>query len=119
MAEDGSAPTSPRRSRASGGAQRSASRTRRGGVDGAELIDTLDEMVGQLISENRLLRRRLARVTGRAPESPDGAVERTLRSLHRKVERAVSAAAPRRRSSTSSTTRRRTVRRTPAAAGQG
>jgi ribosomal protein S21 len=121
MAEEESASTSSRRSRGAGGTRRSASSTRRGRVDGAELIDTLNEMVSQLITENRQLKRQLASLSGRSPESPDGDFERTLRSLHRKVERAVSAAAPRRRRSSSSApspARRRTRTRTAAAAEQ-
>jgi len=81
-------------------------------------VDTLNEMVSQLIKENRSLKRQLAKLTAGGATSANGSAERTLRSLQRKVQRAVSAApAPRRRrtSSTSTSTRTRTPRRRSAA----
>ena len=116
MTDEESAPKPRRRSRATSGGQRTSSGSRRRRVAGAELVDTLNEMVGQLITENRKLKRELARLASGAVEAADGTLERTLRSLHRKVRRAVSAASTstsrRRRSSTASATpRRRTTTR--------
>ena len=117
MAADESPPAPRRRGRPPGSTNRAPSTTRRRRIGGAELVDTLNEMVGQLIKENRSLKRQLAKLTGAAPAT-DGTAERTLRSLHRKVERAVSPvqSTRRRRATTSQTTvRRRTTRRRPAA----
>ncbi|SRR6266700_829892 len=115
MAEEEEAPTPRRRSRSTSGGQRGVSGARRRRLDGAELVGTLNDMVSQLIKENRRLKRQLARLVGRAPEAANGAAERTLRSLHRKVQRAVAAvgSAPRRRrgTGTSAPARRRTARR--------
>ncbi|HXM55011.1 MAG TPA: hypothetical protein VOB72_06445 [Candidatus Dormibacteraeota bacterium] len=83
-------------------------------MGGAELVDTLNEMVSQLIKENRSLKRQLAKLTAGGASSANGAAERTLRSLQRKVQRAVSAAPTTRRrrtSSASGTTRPRTTRK--------
>ena len=80
-------------------------------------MDTLNDMVGQLIKENRSLKRQLAKLTGGAPAA-DGTAEKTLRSLHRKVQRAVSAAPSARRrrvGASQATVRRRAPRQRPAA----
>src|SRR6266542_3184234 len=109
MTEEESAPAPRRRGRPAGSAQRTTPPRRRR-VGGAELVETLNEMVSQLIKENRQLKRQLAKVMGRSPESDNGATEKTLRSLHRKVMRAVAAVpVPRRRrtAATSATPRRR------------
>jgi ribosomal protein S21 len=66
-----------------------------------------------LIKENRRLKRQLDKVSAGVTATAAGAVEKTLRSLHRKVQRAMgSAPATRRRraSGTSATPRRRTQR---------
>jgi len=116
MAEEESAPTARRRGRPAGTAAgtRSASTTRRRRMGGAELVDTLNEMVSQLIKENRSLKRQLAKLTAGGATSANGSAERTLRTLQRKVQRAVSATPTTRRrrtSTTSTTTRPRTPRR--------
>jgi hypothetical protein len=62
------------------------------------------------------LKRQLAKLSGAAPTA-DGTAEKTLRSLHRKVQRAVSTAPStrRRRTTTSQTAaRRRATPRRPA-----
>jgi len=117
MAAEESPPAQRRRGRPPGSSSRTASTTRRRRIGGAELIDTLNEMVGQLIKENRRLKRQLAKLTGGAPTA-DGTAEKTLRSLHRKVQRAVSTAPTSRRRRTGAlqaTTRRRAPRQRPAA----
>jgi hypothetical protein len=72
-------------------------------MGGAELVETLNEMVSQLIKENRTLKRQLARLTAGAGSTANGAAERTLRSLQRKVQRAVTAPPTTRRRRTSAT----------------
>ena len=121
MAEEESAPTRRRRGRPAGSATgtRSAPTTRRRRIGGAELVDTLNDMVSQLIKENRSLKRQLAKLSAGGSSAPNGSAERTLRTLQRKVARAVSSAAPttrrRRAASGAPTTRRRSGRRAAAA----
>jgi len=86
-------------------------------VGGAELVETLNEMVSQLIKENRTLKRQLAKLTAGGSNAANGSADRTLRALQRRVQRAVSASpATRRRRGPSATaaprpraTRRRSV----------
>ena len=122
MAEEESSPAPRRRGRPAGGANsaRSASTTRRRRIGGAELVETLNEMVSQLIKENRSLKRQLARLTAGGLDAANGATDRTLRALQRKVQRAVSAtpASRRRRPpSAAATPRPRTTRRRTAEGG--
>jgi hypothetical protein len=123
MAQDESAPTPRRRGRPAGSTStpRTAATPRRRRVGGAELVETLNEMVSQLIKENRTLKRQLAKLTAGGTTAVNGAAERSLRSLQRKVQRAVSATpAPRRRraSNTTSNRARTTRRRTAPATGE-
>jgi hypothetical protein len=90
------------------GAVLPAGRPRRRRISGAELVETLNEMVTQLIKENRSLKRQLAKLTAGGATAINGSAERTLRLLQRKVQRAVSAppVTRRRRTTTASTTAR-------------
>lgn len=91
-------------------------------MGGAELVETLNEMVTQLIKENRSLKRQLAKLTAGGPSSANGTTDRMLRALQRKVQRAVSAtpAARRRRGpSTTTATRPRATRRRAGDGGSG
>jgi hypothetical protein len=120
MAEEDSAPA-PRRSGRPGGnasGTRSAPTSRRKRIGGAELVETLNEMVTQLIKENRSLKRQLARLTAGGMETANGATDRTLRALQRKVQRAVAPTpGTRRRRSSSTTTTPRATRRRSAEGG--
>ena len=83
-------------------------------------METLNEMVTQLIKENRSLKRQLAKLTAGGANAANGTAERTLRALQRKVQRAVSTTPATRRRRTSSTTaapRPRTTRRRTAEGG--
>jgi hypothetical protein len=116
MAEEESAPAPRRRGRPAGSATgtRSATTTRRRRIGGAELVETLNEMVTQLIKENRSLKRQLAKLAAGGTTSANGTADRMLRALQRKIQRAVSAtpATRRRRSpATSPMPRPRTTRR--------
>ena len=111
-----SAPAPRRRGRPAGGAATSRSTsTPRRRLAGAELVETLDQMVSQLIKENRSLKRQLAKLSAGGTTTVNGAAERTLRSLQRKVQRAVApdpSTRRRRTTSTASTTpRARSTRR--------
>lgn len=122
MAEEDSAPAPRRGGRTAGSAAgtRSAPTTRRKRIGGAELVETLNEMVTQLIKENRSLKRQLARLTAGGMDAANGATDRTLRALQRKVQRAVSAppATRRRRTASSATAPRPRATRGSSAEGR-
>jgi hypothetical protein len=83
--------------------------TRRQRLSGNDLVESLRESVEQLIKENRSLKRQLAKATASGGSSSAPAAERTLRSIQRKVLRAVSGDGTQRR-------RTRTTTRTGASA---
>ncbi|SRR6266536_2777145 len=113
--------TPRRRRRPRGAATAATTTTRRRRLRGADLIESLRESVEQLIKENRALKRQLAKATAGGGSSAAPGAERTLRSIQRKVLRAVGAdAAPRRRTrATSGTTNGRRRRRTRSSEGTG
>jgi hypothetical protein len=101
-----------RRRRARGATTAAATTTRRRRLRGADLIESLRESVEQLIRENRSLKRQLAKATAGGGSSAAPGAERTLRSIQRKVLRAVSSdGAPRRRTRVASATNGRRRRR--------
>jgi hypothetical protein len=115
--------TPRRRRRTRTAATAGTTTTRRKRLSGDDLVESLRESVEQLIRENRSLKRQLARATAGGGSSSSSAAERTLRSIQRKVLRAVSGdGAPRRRTRTAAVTRPSTSangrrgRRTPAPA---
>jgi hypothetical protein len=124
MADEEPTPAPRRRGRPPGSGARSSSTSRRRRQGGAELVETLNDMVNQLIRENRQLKRQLERLATAGTSSAGGTVERGLRSLQRRVQRAVSGTTGTRRrraaSSSASTssgggTRRRSSRSTQSA----
>jgi hypothetical protein len=61
-------------------------------------VKQLNAMVGELIKENRKLRRQVEKVAGRAGKSAAvKTVERALRAVSRRVEKALGEPQPRRR----------------------
>lgn len=108
MAEEQTMPPRRRRGRppGSGTGTRSATGTRRRRTATPELVETLNTMVAQLIKENRQLKRQIDKLTTRGTAAAAGTVERGLRSMQRRLQRAVE--------TTSGSKARR--RRSPAAA---
>ena len=103
--EETATPRRRRRPRSAASAGTTATRRRR--LSGSDLIESLRESVEQLIKENRSLKRQLARAMAGGGSSSAPAAERTLRSIQRKVLRAVSSdAAPRRRTRAATATAR-------------
>jgi hypothetical protein len=78
-----------RRRRRPGVAPSAPTTTQRRQGRGADLIESLRESVERLIKENQSLKRQLARATAGGGASGAPAAERTLRSIQRKVLRAV------------------------------
>jgi len=94
----------------------SKNRTRRKRAEGGELVMRLNAMVAKLISENRTLRRQVAKLATKSTGTPSKTVERGLRTISRRVERALgtkttrprrAAAAPANGRRRKATTRRR------------
>lgn len=113
---EGNAPAAPtrRRTRAEGSAPAAPTR-RRPRLRGPELIESLRESVEQLLRENRTLKRQLKKAMAGGASAAPGA-ETTLRSIQRKVARAVSSEVPPRRRSRTPVTNGRRRRRSPGSA---
>ena len=104
--EETAVPRRSRRTRAEGGGVTTPTR-RRPRLRGTELIESLRESVEQLLRENRSLKRQLKAATAGVASAAPGA-EKALRSIQRKVARAVSGeTTPRRRTRGTATNGRR------------
>jgi molybdenum-dependent DNA-binding transcriptional regulator ModE len=79
-------------------------------VGGAELISQLNDMVAELIKENRKLKREVDKLTARGSAAASSAVERSLRTIQRRVQRALKTPAKRKRPA-GATARRKTATR--------
>ena len=92
---------------------RKATRARGKRAGGGELIQQLNEMVAELIKENRKLKRQVVKLTERGSKVASSTVDRTLRTIQRRVQKALTAPAKRRRrkSTTAATTRKKAVTR--------
>lgn len=106
MAAEESAQQPRRRGRPPG--SKSTTRTRRR-LDGHELIQQLNGMVTELIKENRKLKRQVEKLTARGTKAASGAVERSLRTIQRRVQKALGTPKRRKRRTTAAapTTRKR------------
>ena len=115
MTEEQPAPPRRRRGRPPGsGTGTRSTGTRRRRLQGPELVESLNQMVNDLIKENRRLKRQLDKLVVKGGSSDAGSVERSLRSLQRRVQRAVAPGTTtrRRRSAAPATGARRRRRRT-------
>jgi hypothetical protein len=71
-------------------------------------------MVDQLIKENRKLRRQVEKMTAKGTAAAGNTIERGLRSIQRRVQRAIgTGTTTRRRRATTTTRRKRTTTRRP------
>lgn len=75
-------------------------------LGGHELVEQLNAAVAQLIKENRKLKRQVEKLSARATSGASGVVDRGLRGIQKRVQKAL----------TTTTTRRRRRRGTAAAA---
>ena len=73
-------------------------------LGGHELVEQLNAAVAQLIKENRKLKRQVEKLSVRATSGASGVVDRGLRGIQKRVQKALT------------TTERRRRRRGPAAA---
>lgn len=100
-----------RRGRPPGGGSTAATRTRRKRLGGPELTEQLNHMVAELIKENRKLKRQVLKLTERGTKVASSTVDRALRTIQRRVQKALTAPAKRRRRKTTATatTRKKAV----------
>jgi hypothetical protein len=89
----------------------SKNRTRRKRAEGGELVTRLNTMVAQLISENRSLRRQVAKLATKGKGTPTKTVERGLRTISRRVERALGSKTAQRRKPSANGRRRKPATR--------
>ena len=88
----------------------SKTRTRRARASGGDLVDQLNTAVAELIKKNRQLQRQVARLTEKASKTSAGkGVERGLRTISRRVQKALGSQPARRRRSTNGRRRRATT----------
>ena len=80
-------------------------------VGGAELTQQLNDMVAELIKENRKLKREVDKLTLRGSTAASSAVERSLRTIQRRVQRALKTPAKRKRTAARTTSRRKVATR--------
>ena len=93
-----------RRGRPPGAKSKTATRARRKRLGGTELTVQLNHMVAELIKENRKLKRQVAKLTERGSKVASSAVDRTLRTIQRRVQKALTAPAMKRRRKTAGVT---------------
>src|SRR5258706_9269778 len=104
--------------------QQSATRRRRGRppgskttnrrkLGGGDLIVQLNTMVAELIKENRKLKRQVEKLTARGAKAASTTVERGLRTIQRRVQKALTGTKQRRRTTkpVAATKRRATTTR--------
>ena len=103
MADESAGTARPKRKYTRRSTSTGTTSTRRRRVGGAELVDSLNAMVSELIKENRKLRRQVERLSSKGKAASTGAVERGLRGIQRRVQRAMGAATPTRRRRTTTT----------------
>jgi len=102
-----------RRGRPPGSTSKTGTRTRRKRLGGPELTEQLNHMVAELIKENRKLKRQVVKLTERGTKVASTTVDRTLRTIQRRVQKALTAPAKRKRRKTAvaATTRKKAVTR--------
>ena len=98
--------TRRRRGRPPGSKSKTGPRRRLGG---SELIEQLNKMVAELIKENRTLKRRVEKMTARGTSAASTTVERSLRTIQRRMQKALGGTKRRKRRAVaaSTATRRR------------
>jgi len=96
MAPEEALQNAPRRRGRPPGSKTKTTRQKREG--GGELIDRLNAMVAQLITKNKQLQRQVTKLTQRAGKTAANKnVERELRTISRRVQRALGSTTKRRR----------------------
>jgi hypothetical protein len=118
-AAQGGTPARRRRGRPPGAKSTTTTRARRKRLGGPELTEQLNRMVAELIRENRKLKRQVVKLTERGTKVASSTVDRTLRTIQRRVQKALTAPVKRKRrkAAAAATTRKRAVTRRKRKAG--
>jgi cell division septum initiation protein DivIVA len=85
---------------------------RRRRIGGHELVEQLNAVVAQLIKENRKLKRQVEKLTARGTRAASGTVDRSLRAIQKRAQKALAAPVKRRKRRVASTAAKKTTRRT-------
>lgn len=87
-------------------------------IGGHELVEQLNAVVAQLIKENRKLKRQLEKLTARGTKAASGTVDRSLRAIQKRAQKALGEPVKRRRrrvvAAAKKTVRRARAPKTPA-----
>ena len=112
-AAQGGTPARRRRGRPPGAKSKTTTGSRRKRLGGPELTEQLNHMVAELIKENRKLKRQVVKLTERGTKVASATVDRTLRTIQRRVQKALTAPAKRKRRkpAVAATTRKKAVTR--------
>src|SRR3981189_2662978 len=99
-AAQGGTPARRRRGRPPGAKSKTTAGGRRKRPGGPELTEKLNHMVAELIKENRKLKRQVVKLAERGTKVASSTVDRTLRTIQRRVQKALTAPAKRKRRKT-------------------
>jgi len=87
-------------------------------IGGHELVEQLNAVVAQLIKENRKLKRQVEKLTARGTKAASGTVDRSLRAISKRAQKALGEPVKRRRrrvvAAAKKTVRRARAPKTPA-----
>jgi len=87
-------------------------------IGGHELVEQLNAVVAQLIKENRKLKRQVEKLTARGTKAASGTVDRSLRAISKRAQKALGEPFKRRRrrvvAAAKKTVRRARAPKTPA-----
>ena len=81
-------------------------------LGGHELVEQLNTVVAQLIKENRKLKRQVEKLSARGTAAASGTVDRSLRAIQKRAQKALGGPVKRRRR-TAATTKKTTRRGRP------
>jgi len=80
-------------------------------LGGHELVEQLNAVVEQLIKENRKLKRQVEKLTARGTKAASGTVDRSLRAIQKRAQKALGAPVKRRKRAGAGATAKKTTRR--------
>jgi cell division septum initiation protein DivIVA len=78
---------------------------------GHELVEQLNAAIAQLIKENRKLKRQVEKLTARGTAAASGTVDRSLRTIQRRVQKALTSTTKRRRRKGTVTATKKTAKK--------
>jgi cell division protein FtsB len=82
-------------------------------IGGHELVEQLNAVVAQLIKENRKLKRQVEKLTARGTKAASGTVDRSLRAIQKRAQKALGAPVKRRKRKAAGTAAKTTRRGRP------